>query len=122
MSLWDQLKRRKVIRVAIAYLVTAWVIIQVVSTLNDPLNLPDLFDTVVVVFLAICFPIVLIFAWVFQITPQGIRRDNPESLPPPPPPLPSPGDSSLGLAKVPLTRSRTRLTYWPPAGKEIVLL
>ena len=80
MTIWDEIKRRKVFRLAIAYLVAAWLIVQIVDTLNDPLNLPDWFDTVTVVFLAIMFPIALLLSWAYDVTPQGVVRDG-ESQP-----------------------------------------
>lgn len=73
MSLWGELKRRDVFKVAVAYLVAAWLIVQVVSVLIGPLNLPDNLDTVVVVLLAIGFPFALVIAWIYEVTPDGIR-------------------------------------------------
>ena len=73
MSFWDQLKRRQVFKVGAAYLIVAWLIVQVVSVLSDPLSLPDRFDTVVVVLLAVGFPIALILAWAYEITPEGVK-------------------------------------------------
>ena len=73
MSFWGELKRRDVFKVAIAYLVASWLIVQVVGVLTDPLGLPDVLDTIVVVLLAIGFPFALIIAWVYEVTPEGIR-------------------------------------------------
>ena len=73
MSFLGELRRRKVFRVAATYVVASWLIIQVVSAVDAPLNLPDWFDTVVVIFLAIGFPIAILFAWAFEMTPDGIR-------------------------------------------------
>ena len=77
MSLWQELKRRHVFKVATAYLAVAWLVIQVVSSLNDPLSLPKGFTTIVVVLLGVGFPIALIIAWAFELTPQGIKRTDP---------------------------------------------
>jgi TolB-like protein len=79
MSVWRQLKERNVFKVGTAYLAVAWLITQVVANLKSPLGLPDRFDTIVVVLLAIGFPIALIIAWAFELTPEGIRRTDPES-------------------------------------------
>lgn len=73
MSFWGELKRRDVFKVAIAYLVASWLIIQVVGVLSEPLSLPDILDTVVVVLLAIGFPFALIVAWVYDVTPEGVK-------------------------------------------------
>lgn len=67
------LKRRDIFKVAIAYLVASWLIVQVVDVLTDPLGLPDVLETIVVVLLAIGFPFALIIAWVYEVTPQGIK-------------------------------------------------
>lgn len=73
--IFEELKRRKVIRVAVAYLIVAWVVIQIATTTFDPLHLPDWAETLVVVIAIIGFPIALVLAWAFESTPQGIRRD-----------------------------------------------
>lgn len=73
MSFWQELKRRNVFRVAVAYLIVAWLVIQVVSALSAPLNVPEWFDTVAVLLLAVGFPIAVIVAWAFELTPSGIR-------------------------------------------------
>lgn len=69
----SELKRRNVIKVGIAYAITGWLIIQVMDTVSPQLNFPDWiapFFTIVVLCL---FPIVLIVAWAFEITPEGIK-------------------------------------------------
>lgn len=81
MSLLNELRRRNVFRVAAAYLIASWLIIQVVSAVDAPLKLPDWFDTVVIVLLAIGFPIAALFAWAFELTPDGIKATQPEAPP-----------------------------------------
>ncbi len=81
MSFLGEIKRRKVFQVAAVYLVVAWLIMQVVDVVAEPLNLPGLFATMVIVLLAIGLPIALIFAWVFDVTPEGLVRDTGQSLP-----------------------------------------
>jgi TolB-like protein/Tfp pilus assembly protein PilF len=76
MSFLKELKRRNVFRVAIAYLVIAWLLAQVSATLENALNMPAWFDTMVVSLLLIGFPIALFFAWVFELTPEGIKREK----------------------------------------------
>ena len=72
-SLFSELKRRNVVRVGLAYAVVAWLLIQLAGVLEPALLLPDWVDRVITVFLLIGFPIVLIFAWAFEITPEGIK-------------------------------------------------
>lgn len=73
MSFLSELRRRNVFRVAAMYVVASWLIIQVVSAVNEPLSLPSWFETVVIVSLAIGFPIAVLFAWAFELTPDGVR-------------------------------------------------
>jgi TolB-like protein/Tfp pilus assembly protein PilF len=77
-SLLGEIKRRKVFQVAAAYAVVAWLLVQVITAIEAPLSLPDWFDTVVIVALAIGFPIAVIVAWAFDVTPEGIVRDRGE--------------------------------------------
>jgi len=66
--------------VAATYVVATWLIIQVVSVVNAPLNLPEWFETVVVLLLAIGFPIAILFAWAFELTPEGIRATQTDGV------------------------------------------
>jgi len=74
-QLFQELKRRNVIRVAIAYAVSAWLLIEVSATIFPILSLPTWSVTLVTVLLFIGFPIALIFAWAFEITPEGITLE-----------------------------------------------
>ena len=76
MSLFDELKRRNVIRVGTAYVVAAWLIIQVVETVFLNLGLSQSAFRVVVLVLAIGFVPAIVFAWIFQVTPAGLERDR----------------------------------------------
>ena len=76
MSVLGEFKRRKIIQVTAVYLLIAWLIMQVVDVINDPLNLPDWFATVVIVLLALGLPIALILSWAFNLTPSGVVRDT----------------------------------------------
>jgi len=76
MSLFAELKRRRVFRLAAAYLVVAWMIVQVIGEIKEPLNLPGWFHTVVIVFLALMFPIALMLSWAYDVSPAGVVRDN----------------------------------------------
>jgi TolB-like protein/Flp pilus assembly protein TadD len=75
------LRRRKVARVAIAYLLVAWLLVQVAGETFEPLGLPMWSRTLVIVGLAIGFPIALVLAWAFDVTPRGIER-TPAAAPP----------------------------------------
>ena len=75
MSLFNELKRRNVIRVAMAYVVAAWLIIQVVETIFPVYGLGDMAIRSVITLLAIAFIPTVILSWVFEITPEGLRRE-----------------------------------------------
>src|SRR5262245_19995184 len=81
-SFWAELKRRKVVRVATVYLVVAWAIIQIADTIAPRVALPGWTVTLVIVLAALGFPIALVFAWIFDITPQGIERTSPLAVTP----------------------------------------
>jgi TolB-like protein/Flp pilus assembly protein TadD/uncharacterized membrane protein YhdT len=74
MSFWGELRRRNVFKVGVAYLVAAWLLAQVVGLVEGPLDLPDWFDTAVIVFLAVGFPVALLLAWAYEVTPEGIKK------------------------------------------------
>lgn len=76
MHLLDELRRRNVIRMAGLYLVGAWLITQVSSTVLPMFDAPVWLPRSVVILLAIGFVPALIFAWVFELTPQGLKRDE----------------------------------------------
>jgi Tol biopolymer transport system component len=76
MSFLAEIKRRKVFQVAAVYAVMAWLIIQVIDVINDPLKLPEWLDTVVIVLLAVGFPIAMVLAWAFDLSPEGVKRES----------------------------------------------
>ena len=76
MSIFRELKRRNVIKVAIAYAIVAWLLIEITATTFPILRLPDWAVTLVTAFVLIGFPLALIFAWAFEITPEGIKREK----------------------------------------------
>ena len=76
MGLLSELKRRNVIKVAIAYAIAAWLLIEVAATTFPLLKLPDWTATFVTVLLMIGFPVALIFAWAFELTPEGLKREQ----------------------------------------------
>jgi len=76
MSFIDELKRRNVIRVAIAYAIAAWILIEITATTFPILKLPDWSVTLVTVFVLIGFPLALIFAWAYELTPEGLKKEK----------------------------------------------
>jgi adenylate cyclase len=75
-NFFSELKRRNVIRAAGLYLVGAWLLTQVASTVLPMFGAPDWLPRSIVVLLAIGFIPALIFSWVFELTPQGLKRDE----------------------------------------------
>ncbi|WP_417490480.1 tetratricopeptide repeat protein [Maricaulis sp.] len=68
-----ELLRRHVLRVAAAYLITGWLIMQIVSVMTPALNLPDWVDGFFAVLLIAGFPLALLLAWAFEMTPEGVK-------------------------------------------------
>ena len=69
----EQLQRRNVIRVGILYLIACWLIMDPVHVLFHMLDVPVWANRLVVILMAIGFPAVLLFAWVYEITPEGLK-------------------------------------------------
>ena len=75
MSLIAELKRRNVFRVGVAYGIVAWLLIEVASVIMPALHLPDWALTLLVILVVAGFPLALIVAWAFELTPEGIKRE-----------------------------------------------
>lgn len=75
-SFFEELKRRNVTRMAVLYGVTAWLLLQVTDVLASLLPVPDWTGSLVVVLLIIGFPITLIISWVYELTPEGLKRER----------------------------------------------
>ena len=73
-SLFEELKRRHVVRVAIAYVVAAWLLVQIATQLFPFFDIPNWAVRLVVILLAIGLPVAVAFAWIYELTPEGIRR------------------------------------------------
>jgi len=73
---FGELKRRKVIKVMGVYAVVAWIVIQIATNTFPALQLPPWAITLVVVLAILGFPIAVVVAWAFDITPTGIRADR----------------------------------------------
>jgi len=73
--LFNELKRRNVIRVAIAYLAVAWLILQAADIVLDNIAAPVWLMQALMFFMVVGFPIAIIFAWAFEMTPEGIKKE-----------------------------------------------
>ena len=71
---WEELKRRKVIKVIAMYAATAFIIMEAGDIMLPRLGLPDWTVTFIIVLLIIGFPIAVIFSWIFDITPEGLKK------------------------------------------------
>jgi len=76
MSLWAELRRRNVIRVAVFYAVAAWLVLQVADVLFGILGVPDWSLRLVLGILLLGLPFVLVFSWAYELTPEGIKREK----------------------------------------------
>jgi len=76
MGFFEELKRRNVFRVGVAYLLFSWVIIQVTDTVGPALKLPEWTLALVTWISIIGFPLAIFFAWAFELTPQGIKAEK----------------------------------------------
>ena len=73
-NFFAELKRRNVYKVAVAYAVVGWLVIQICSTVLPTFHAPDWVMQTLVVLVALGFPIALVIAWAFELTPQGLKR------------------------------------------------
>jgi len=76
MSFFAELKRRNVFRVGIAYLISAWLLAQIADLLIDNIGAPDWVMKTLFVVLGLGFFLALIFAWAFEMTPEGVKRES----------------------------------------------
>ncbi len=76
MSIFAELKRRNVIRVAIAYVITAWLILQVADVVLGNIEAPGWVFRTILLVVILGFPLAMIFAWAFELTPEGLKRES----------------------------------------------
>jgi TolB-like protein len=76
MSFFNELKRRNVFKVAAAYIIVGWLIMQAGDTLAPALHLPEWVNSLLAFFLLLGFPLALFFAWAFEMTPEGIKKEK----------------------------------------------
>ncbi|MDX1494114.1 MAG: hypothetical protein R3253_08655, partial [Longimicrobiales bacterium] len=75
-ELFDELKRRNVVRVGAAYAVVAWLLLQVVDTVAPLMAMPEWVPGFVLILLGVGFPVALVFAWAYEITPDGLKKTH----------------------------------------------
>src|SRR6266478_6519348 len=73
-NFFAELKRRNVYKVAVAYAIVGWLSIQIATQIFPFLEIPNWIVRLVIVLIAIGFPIALVIAWAFEATPEGIKR------------------------------------------------
>ncbi|MCW8925546.1 MAG: hypothetical protein OQJ84_04755, partial [Xanthomonadales bacterium] len=76
MSFFGELKRRNVFKVGVSYIVTAWILLQVVDIVLENIATPEWVMQVFMLAVAIGFPFALIFAWAFELTADGIKLEK----------------------------------------------
>lgn len=76
MQLLQELQRRNVVRVAIGYIVSSWLLAQVADLVLENIGSPDWVMQTILLLLALGFPVVVFFSWAYEVTPQGIKRES----------------------------------------------
>ena len=76
MSIYDELKRRNVVKAAVLYVVASWLILQVADILFDAMELPAVWVRLVLAILILGFPLTIVFSWVYEMTPDGLKREK----------------------------------------------
>ena len=81
LGFFAELRRRRVIRVAVVYAIAGWVVIEVASTMLPGLHLPEWTVTLVIALVVLGFPIAFVMGWMFDIGPRGVQRTRPVDAP-----------------------------------------
>ena len=76
LSLFNELKRRNVFKVTIAYVIIAWLVAQVLQLVFESFGTPEWVMKTVLVLFAAGLPFAIIFAWAFEMTPEGLKRES----------------------------------------------
>jgi TolB-like protein/Flp pilus assembly protein TadD len=76
MAFFSELKRRNVYRVAALYIIVSWLILQITDVFTSFMPLPEWTGRLIFLLLLVGFPIALIFAWAFELTPEGVKRER----------------------------------------------
>src|SRR5438105_13003386 len=80
-NFFAELKRRNVYKVAVAYAIVGWLLVQIATQVFPFLEIPNWVVRLVIALVAIGFPIALIIAWAFELTPEGIKRTEDVDVP-----------------------------------------
>ena len=80
-NFFAELKRRNVYKVAVAYAIVGWLLVQIATQVFPFLEIPNWVVRLVIVLVASGFPIALVIAWAFELTPEGIKRTEDVELP-----------------------------------------
>ncbi len=72
-SVWEELKRRNVVKVAVAYAIVGWMLVEVSATLLPAFEAPDWVLRVIVLFVVIGFILALVLSWAYELTPEGLK-------------------------------------------------
>lgn len=75
-SIWGELKRRNVFKVAVFYIVASWLVLQVADLIFEVLGVPISWLRGILVLLVLGFPVALVVSWIFEVTPDGVRRES----------------------------------------------
>src|SRR6478736_5978210 len=75
-SMFAELRRRNVFKAGAAYLALGWVVVQITATLVPALNLPSSLVPIVTWIGVVGFPFVIMFSWIYELTPEGLRRES----------------------------------------------
>ena len=73
-GLLQEMKRRNVVRVGVAYIIVGWVVVQIGQLLFESFGTPDWVIKTVIVLIGLGFPFALLFAWAFELTPDGLKK------------------------------------------------
>ena len=76
LSFLEELKRRHVVKVSIAYVIVAWLILQISDVVLGQIGVPDWVFKFTLYLLCIAFPLILLFAWAYDMTPEGLKRTS----------------------------------------------
>jgi adenylate cyclase len=76
-TFWSELRRRKVVRAAVVYVIVAWIVVEVSSVILPALLLPDWTARLVLALAILGFPLALVLAWAFELSPEGLQREKP---------------------------------------------
>ncbi|MDH4125686.1 MAG: hypothetical protein OEW64_12870 [Gammaproteobacteria bacterium] len=75
-SFFQELKRRNIYRVGVAYAVVTWLLLQIMDTVAPIIALPEWAPKLVLTLMIIGFPVAMLFAWAYELTPEGLKRED----------------------------------------------